>query len=85
LGGHYTRFRAQVGQESSGSGYDLTLEIDIDGSRAFSMPISDADPPVPLDISVQGVNTLSLIEHASCPRIICQGFAVWGDATLTNG
>jgi hypothetical protein len=83
LGGQYSLFRCLVGvQWQGGNRGSVVFRVVVDGQMKCEIgPMSDSDPPRPVEVSVAGARQLSLVASDAGDGIGCD-MANWAEAAL---
>ncbi|HZK80257.1 MAG TPA: NPCBM/NEW2 domain-containing protein [Humisphaera sp.] len=80
----YKRLTGAAGINDTGKGYGgkITFRILGDGRELWSKPLHEGGVPIPFDVDVNEVQTLSLVTE--CPGGAAGAHVVWLDAQLTG-
>ena len=86
LGGQFARFDSTIGVDGDGStASSVIFQVYGDGSLLYQSPVeSSGSSPVPIDLSVAGVQKLTLIVEAAPGSTAANDHAVWADARLIS-
>ena len=86
LNGQYARFESTIGVDgSSDTGSSVIFDVYGDGTLLYQSPtLSYASGAVPIDVSVAGVNTLTLVVSPAPGSNSAIDNAVWADARLVS-
>ncbi len=86
LGGQFARFDSTIGVDGDGStASSVIFQVYGDGTLLYQSPVeSSGSSPVPIDLSVAGVQKLTLVVEAAPGSTAANDHAVWADARLIS-